>query len=77
MEALDQFARFRLEAVPPSFDLNRQALQWAERLAQSKAYDAQYLALAEHLQAEFWTADEHMVNSVKQSGITWAHKIGE
>ena len=77
LEALDQFALIRLEAMPPSLELNRLALEWAERIAQSKAYDAQYLALAEHFQAEFWTADERLVNSLKQVGITWTHRIGE
>lgn len=37
------------------------------------AYDAQYLALAERLSCEFWTADERMFNAIKDrfSNIRW------
>lgn len=37
------------------------------------AYDAQYLALAERLACDFWTADERMFNAVQDrfSSIRW------
>ena len=34
------------ELIAPSSELDRSALHFAERIGQSKAYDAQYLALA-------------------------------
>lgn len=37
------------------------ALDLAERLSLSATYDAHYLALAEWLGAEFWTADQRLV----------------
>jgi predicted nucleic acid-binding protein len=61
----------------PSTGRNRTALDWAERAGQAKAYDAQYLALAEEMRAEFWTADERLVRDVQQAGADWAHWIGE
>ena len=45
------------EEIPASVDLDRLAMDWAERLNQTVAYDTQYLALAEQLGAEFWSAD--------------------
>ena len=53
------------------------ALRWADRLGQSKAYDGQYAALAESLEAELWSADERLVHCLKAQGVSWAHWIGE
>jgi len=41
----------------------------AIRLKTRKAYDAAYLALAEHLQAELWTLDAKLVNNASASGF--------
>lgn len=38
--------------------IHSMALELADRLRQGAAYDAHYLALAETLDCEFWTADE-------------------
>ena len=42
------------------------------------AYDAQYLALAERLSCDFWTADERLFNAVKGKfpGIRWLGNWG-
>jgi len=61
----------------PDIDLAQGALTWAERLGQKRAYDAFYLALAERMSAEFWSADHRLVNSARQQGAIWAHWIGE
>lgn len=41
------------------------------------AYDAQYLALAERLACDFWTADERMFNAVKDRfpSIHWIRNL--
>ncbi len=59
------------QRVAPTLELHQSALIWAERLGQSKVYDAQYVALAESLAAEFWTVDEKLFNSLKRLGIVW------
>ena len=41
---------------PP--DIHRRALELASELGQGAAYDSHYLALAESLDCEMWTADE-------------------
>ena len=53
------------------------ALDWAGRINQLRAYDAFYLALADHLGAEFWTADRRLANGARQAGMTGAHWMGE
>jgi predicted nucleic acid-binding protein len=55
----------------------RSAFRWAERLDQSKAYDGFYLAIAEQINAELWTADEHLARSARSKNIDWVHWAGE
>ncbi|GIV63981.1 MAG: hypothetical protein KatS3mg045_1320 [Bellilinea sp.] len=66
-----------IERISPAPELHQSALRWAERLGQSKAYDAQYVALAEQHGAELWSADQRLVNALQAQGATWAHWIGE
>lgn len=40
------------------------ALEMAERVGIGSAYDAQYLALAERMGAEFWTSDRKLVSAL-------------
>jgi predicted nucleic acid-binding protein len=49
------------------------AYEIAHRFNRPRAYDAQYLALAEKLDCEFWTADERMFNAVRDrfDNIRW------
>jgi predicted nucleic acid-binding protein len=55
----------------------RAAFDWATRLRQKAAYDGFYLAAAEQLEADFWTADQALVNNAQQIGISWVHWMGE
>ena len=75
-EALTLIEAAEFETVPPSPELNRAALRWSEILGQSKAYDGQYLALAEQLKAEYWTADARLARALDELSIEWAHCIG-
>jgi predicted nucleic acid-binding protein len=47
-------------------DLHRDALRIARRLGLRSTYDAHYLALADDLDCEFWTADERLHNAVRE-----------
>jgi len=47
---------------PP--DLSLRAFELAARFKWPAAYDAHYLALADHLSCPFWTADERFYNTV-------------
>ncbi len=55
-------------------DLHQQALVWATRLTLPAAYDAHYLALADQLGAEFWTADRRLVDAARHEA-TWVYLI--
>lgn len=63
--------------IEPTPDLLKASLRWAERLGQSKAYDSQYVALAESLNAELWSADQRLIHALQAQGVSWAHWIGE
>lgn len=77
VQAIEAFANLNIEVIVPTLTLHEAALRWSERLHQSVAYDAHYLALAEQLGATLWTADRRLANGVKQTGVTWLHWIGE
>lgn len=55
-------------------DLHWRALDLAERLSLPAAYDAHYLALAEWLGGEFWTADRRLAHAVQPS-LPWVHLV--
>ena len=62
----------RLELHQPP-DLHVRALQLASQLKQSAAYDAHYLALAESVGCELWTADErfYRASSPSIANVRW------
>ena len=64
--------RITLSAPP---ELYERAWNLASQLNRPKAYDCYYLALAELLDCEFWTADERLFNAVKQQ-LPWVKWIG-
>lgn len=48
------------------------AMRYAERFNLPATYDAHYLALAEELDGEFWTADRRLARAV-QHELGWVH----
>ena len=55
-------------------DLHKRASALAKSLNLRAAYDAHYLALSERFNAEFYTSDKRLFNSVKET-ITWIHLV--
>ncbi len=55
-------------------ELHQRALVLAERFSLSAAYDAHYLALADWLGGEFWTADQKLARVV-QDDLPWVHVV--
>lgn len=76
-EAISRIFALEIETREADESLCKAALTWASHLQQVRAYDAFYLALAERLQTEFWTADKRLANAAQQLGATWVHWIGE
>lgn len=73
--ALEDLFDLGIEIVPTPPALCFQALEWAERLGQARAYDAFYLALAEHENATLWTADRRLANRAAQLALDWIHGL--
>lgn len=55
-------------------DLHWRALDLAKKFSLPVAYDAHYLALAELLEGEFWTADGRLARRVHAS-LPWVHLV--
>lgn len=55
-------------------ELDVRALDLADRFSLPAAYDAHYLALAEWLGAEFWTADRRLAGAV-QDELPWVRLV--
>ncbi len=71
-EFLAQVREVRLLLLP---NLLERAWSLAKRFKQSQVYDAYYLALAESLGCEFWTADEQLYRLVHRV-FPWVKWIG-
>jgi predicted nucleic acid-binding protein len=77
VSALHVIQDLGFQVLPSDLDTDQHTLLWAERIGQRVAYDATYLALAEQLGAEFWTADRRLANAARQAGAHWTHFLGE
>lgn len=62
--ALETAFNLGVELVYEDLALCRAAFDWATRLQRKAAYDAFYVALAQQLAAELWTADLRLVNAL-------------
>jgi predicted nucleic acid-binding protein len=77
LRAMGTLLQLSVQRILPDPALHHGALQWAGRLRQCVAYDAQYLALAERLGAEFRTADRRLAERAHECGAGWVHLITE
>ena len=73
--AIDQLLAFEIQEVTPTLELHQRSLIWAERLNDFVAYDSAYLALAEQLDAPFWTADRKLAKRVRALGFHRVHDV--
>jgi predicted nucleic acid-binding protein len=56
--------------------LSLRAMEFAQRFNIPATYDTHYLALAEHVGCDLWTADTRMWRTVKDQ-LDWVHWIGD
>jgi predicted nucleic acid-binding protein len=70
-QAIEWIAGLRIQPITPASSLHTRALAWASRLGHSKAYDAQYLALAEEMKCPFITADGRLARAAQALGADW------
>lgn len=77
IKALNQIFSLNVISNKTTMNGHRIALNWAARLGDYVAYNAQYIALAEQFEAEFWTADRRFAQEAQNAGVDWAHWLGE
>jgi predicted nucleic acid-binding protein len=63
-----------IQLVAPDAEQARLAFAWTLRLNRAAAYDSFYLALAESLGCELWTADQRLCNAVD---LPWVRLAGD
>ncbi|MFO7918376.1 MAG: type II toxin-antitoxin system VapC family toxin [Anaerolineae bacterium] len=73
-QALALAQKLGVRLFPPDDTQTRLAFDWTMRLKRAAAYDSFYLALAETLQSEFWTADKGLSNA---ADVSWIHLVDE
>ncbi|OQY17045.1 MAG: hypothetical protein B6I35_15090 [Anaerolineaceae bacterium 4572_32.2] len=62
-QALREVLAFDIHYLDPP-GLSERAFELAARFQRPAAYDTHYLALADHLNCPFWTADERLYNAI-------------
>ena len=75
--ALSDLKDMAFDEIGPDVQTDQQILRWAGQIGQMVIYDATYLALAELLDAEFWSADRRLVVAARKAGADWAYFLGE
>ncbi len=75
LQAITLVEKWGVQVTMPDTGLSRNSLVWAERLGQAVAYDAQYLALAEHLKADFYTADKKLYHRCQEIGANFVNLL--
>jgi predicted nucleic acid-binding protein len=76
-QALEMLETLGVRVFVPDADQNRAALDWTLRLKRASAYDSYYLALAQTLECDFWTADRRLFNALQNAHLDWLHWIEE
>ena len=57
-------------------EISTRAMELSHRFGLPAAYDAHYLALAEHDKCEYWTADSRLYNAVRDK-LPWIRQLSE
>jgi predicted nucleic acid-binding protein len=73
---LKESFRWSVTVFPDNKELQLEAMSIAARFNHPKAYDSQYLALAQVFGCELWTGDRRLVNSLG-GVLPWVHFVGE
>ncbi len=76
-QALEKLDSLGVRLFVSDAEQNLAAFEWTLRLKRASAYDSYYLVLAQALECEFWTADKHLFNALKDAQVGWVHWIEE
>ena len=66
-----------VQLISPGEIDNKRAFDVTMRLKRSAAYDSYYLALAESLKCDLWTADKKLYQVAQNNDMTWVHHVSE
>ena len=75
--ALEKLDELGVRLFVADGEQNEAAFEWTLKLKRASAYDSYYLALAQSLECDFWTADKRLFNSLQETNIGWLHWIEE
>ncbi len=74
VEAIATLRGLPVQLLAPD-ELHQRAWEFAHHFNRPTVYDAHYLALADLLGCEFWTADERLFNTVRHE-LPWVRWLG-
>jgi predicted nucleic acid-binding protein len=63
--------------IPPDEIDKKQVFNLTMRLNRSAAYDSYYLALAESLKCDLWTADKKLYQVAQNNDMAWVRHVSE
>ncbi len=68
---LGQLTELNVRLVSPDDTQNRHTFEWTVRLNRAAAYGSYYLALAEALGCDVWTADRRLLEEIDLPWVCW------
>ena len=77
LSVLDTLPDLHIQVAGPDPKLLETSFLWSSGNDEVSARDAQYLALAERLGAQFWTPDRKLVRIVAAQHVDWARCCNE
>lgn len=76
-QTLEQIDALGVQPFIPDLEQNRIAFGWTRSLKRASVYDSLYLALAEALECDLWTADKRLFSALTDAQLEWLHWIEE
>jgi predicted nucleic acid-binding protein len=70
-QALAHLAALGVRLVAPDPAQNRRVFEWTLHLNRAAAYDSYYLALAEAIGGDLWTADRRLCQAVNRAWVRY------
>ena len=77
MQIITLLETMGVELVPPDEIYNKRSFNLTIRLNRAAAYDSYYLALAESIKCDLWTADKKLYRVAQKNEITYVRHISE
>jgi predicted nucleic acid-binding protein len=66
-----------VQLIPPDEVNSKRAFNLTMRLKRAAAYDSYYLALAESLKCDLWTADKNLYQAAQNYDMAWVRHVSE